>query len=135
MSDQRGTDTSRTRVQTYVPAYQREEWDEHAEELEMSRSEFVRSMVQAGRSKFDPDVEPNRENEKEQSSTARGDLETQVLEALELSGPLSWDALLSDVTDDVEQRLEETLNELQAANKVQYSGRAEGYVLLGESDE
>ncbi len=131
MSDQSGVDTSRTRVQTYVPAYQREEWDEHADELGMSRSEFVRSMVQAGRSKFDPAVDTDREGD--HPSTAESDLETQVLDALEASGPLSWEALLSDVTGDIERRLEETLAELQAENRVQYSGRADGYVLQGES--
>lgn len=36
-------------VKTTVPAYQRDEWDQHADELGMSRSEFLRCMVQAGR--------------------------------------------------------------------------------------
>lgn len=46
-------DTERVSVRTYVPAYQRDAWDEHAERLDMSRSEFVRTMVQAGREFFD----------------------------------------------------------------------------------
>jgi len=134
MSDGSRVDTSRTRVQTYVPAYQREEWDQHAEELGMSRSEFVRSMVQAGRSKFDPDV--GRDNEATNGQTGDGeqDLERQVLDALETSGPLSWDRLLAGITGDIEERLEETLSRLQADNRVQYSGRADGYVLRGDGE-
>ena len=47
-----GEDTSRTQVRTYVPAYQKSEWESHADELDMSQSEFVRTMVQAGRTRF-----------------------------------------------------------------------------------
>jgi hypothetical protein len=49
MSSDPDVDTSRTVVQAYVPAYQRDNWDEHADQLGMSRSEFVKTMVQAGR--------------------------------------------------------------------------------------
>ena len=45
-------DTVRTSVRTYLPEYQKAKWEEHAEELGMSRSEFVRTMVQAGRRGF-----------------------------------------------------------------------------------
>ena len=44
----------RTSVRTYVPEYQKEAWAAHADELDMSQSEFVRTMVQAGRSGFEP---------------------------------------------------------------------------------
>jgi hypothetical protein len=39
----------RTPVTTRVPAYQKEVWEDDADELGMSQSEFVRTMVQAGR--------------------------------------------------------------------------------------
>jgi len=54
----RDADTSRTAVKTYVPAYQKRLWADHADELGMSQSEFVRTMVQAGRSDFSPPEEP-----------------------------------------------------------------------------
>jgi hypothetical protein len=130
-------DTTRTVVKTYVPAYQREEWDDHAEELDMSRSEFVRSMVQAGRRGF----EGTQESESDSESTGRqepssGDaspanLEETVLETLTVDQYLSWDQLLRAVTDDIEQRLEETLQDLQANNEIRYSGRNGGYTLEG----
>ncbi|WP_256391029.1 DUF5805 domain-containing protein [Natronoarchaeum rubrum] len=57
MTTDRDADTSRTAVKTYVPAYQKRLWAEHAEELGMSQSEFVRTMVQAGRRGFSPPEE------------------------------------------------------------------------------
>ena len=172
-------DTSRVVVQTYVPAYQREEWDDHAEALDMNRSEFVRTMVQAGRRGFggavDGDSEPEAEsglsraparetgrydrarkrddgvrtNGNESTSTDRTagadssatetgedsdsagghSLEPRVVDALSEAGCLSWDELLAEVTDDVETRLEATLQQLQEQNSVRYSGPRGGYVL------
>lgn len=123
-------DTERTVVKTYVPAYQRDEWDEHADDLDMSRSEFVRSMVQAGRRGFgasdagrSPAEPENRDRE-----AGEDDLESQVLTLLE-EKPRDWEELLAELTDDVEVRLEETLQELQSADRVQHSGREGGYVL------
>jgi hypothetical protein len=55
------------------------------------------------------------------------DLETEVL-ALLAEGSQDWDDLLAAVTDDIESRLDETLQELQAADEIRYSGRDGGYV-------
>jgi len=46
-------------VSTYVPAEQLEEWDEIAESMGMTRSEWLMAMVAAGRKKFDRDVQPD----------------------------------------------------------------------------
>lgn len=124
-------DTSRTVVQTYVPAYQRDAWDEHAEELGMSRSEFVKAMVQAGRRGFGADIDLSGESS-DGSTPGNGngtDLTDHVLDALSEEGCLSWDELLAAVTGDVETRLEEALQELQADDQIRYSGRNGGYVL------
>lgn len=127
-------DTSRTVVKTYLPAYQRDEWDEHADELEMSRSEFVRSMVQAGRRGFEGTSQPpTEETEGGKSEPERavgpGEFEELVVESLAADEFRSWEELLADVTDGIEDRLEETLQELQAADRVRYSGRNGGYTL------
>jgi hypothetical protein len=128
--------TERTVVKTYVPAYQREAWDAHADELEMSRSEFVRSMVQAGRRGFersDPGGEDGEtgsdagsaEGESEETGQS---LETEVVGMLE-EEPRDWEELLGELTADIEDRLEETLQRLQEADRVRYSGRDGGYIL------
>jgi len=143
MSDSE-VDTERVTVRTYLPAYQREAWDDHADELGMSRSEFVKTMVQAGRRVFDGEIEVS--NGADETSTADsdtdsgtaggtdgavsgGDLESQVVEALAGDEYRSWDDLLAAVTDDIEDRLEATLKDLQSQGRVRYSGRNGGYTL------
>ncbi|APW99011.1 hypothetical protein CHINAEXTREME_15045 [Halobiforma lacisalsi AJ5] len=128
MSD--SADTSRKAVKTYVPAYQKEEWQSHADELGMSQSEFVRTMVQAGRRGFEPDrEEPNSPD----ADPGGNGLETQVLELLS-ADTYSWDELLEAVSDDIESRLDEALEELQSRNEIRYSGRRGGYTTVGDSD-
>jgi len=116
-------------VKTYVPPYQKERWQEHADRLGMSQSEFVRTMVQAGRRDFEIPEQPSTEEPAEGESSG---LEPRVKDALNVEEHRSWDALLDEVTDGVEDQLEETLNELQEANVVQYSGRHGGYTLTDE---
>ncbi|WP_255190802.1 DUF5805 domain-containing protein [Natronobeatus ordinarius] len=119
-------DTSNTSVRAYVPAYQKAAWKDHADELEMSLSEFVRAMVQAGRRGF----ETGHEEPDSSDATPGGNaLETQVLELL-AADTYSWEELLEAVTDDVESRLDDTLGELQSANRIRYSGRHGGYTLV-----
>jgi len=131
MSTDSGADTERTVVKTYVPAYQREEWDDHASELDMSRSEFVKSMVQAGRRGFgagESEATSQRSDPERASGADDADLESQVITLLE-EEPHEWDELLAALTDDIERRLDETLQELQSRGEVQHSGREGGYVL------
>lgn len=123
-------DTSRTAVKTYVPVYQKEEWQEHADELDMSQSEFVRSMVQAGRRGF-LDEESSEESSPEESPRDEATpLEQRVESALTTHEYHSWEELLAAITGDIEDRLEETLAELQEQNIVRYSGRNGGYTLV-----
>lgn len=124
-------DTERVAVRTYVPAYQREEWREEAEAMDMSQSEFVRTMVQAGRRDFEFDADDGTTEEPDIPDATPGvdDLKTRVLDHLREEGHCSWDELLAGVTDDIEDRLESTLEELQRENRVTYSGRHGGYTL------
>ncbi|MEF8775358.1 MAG: DUF5805 domain-containing protein [Haloarculaceae archaeon] len=138
-------DATRTTVKTYVPAYQRAAWDGHADDLDMSRSEFVRSMVQAGRRGFGdeeaaapdsagPDSDtPPEAGETAESAVGDGDdqrpFETRILNALSKSEYLSWDELVETVTSDIEGQLETTVQDLQADNLVRYSGPNGGYTI------
>jgi hypothetical protein len=126
------SDDDRAAVRTYVPSSQRERWREEADRMGMSQSEFVRTMVQAGRRGFDlgsgessnpvesgpPDVTPGGNG-----------LRERVLETLNSQGPLDWDGLVDALAGDFEDRVESTLDELQSANEVKYSGRRGGYVV------
>ena len=129
----------RVTVRTYVPAWQRERWREAAEERGMSQSEFVRTMVQAGRRGFDIDggstTHPSNPAEGGDRDVTPGvetgevDLEERVVELVEREGPLEWDELVEGLVGDFEDRLEGALGGLQSANRVKHSGRAGGYVV------
>jgi len=131
------SETERAVVKTYVPAYQKAEWVEHAEDLDMSQSEYVRTMVQAGRRDFDVDPYPERDAaspdaESGDSGDSTADaFEERVFDLLR-EETRTWDELLEAVTDDVEGRLEAALQALQTENRVVYSGRNGGYEAVEE---
>jgi hypothetical protein len=133
------TDTDRTVVKTYVPAYQKSEWIDHAEELDMSQSEYVRTMVQAGRRDFEVDPYPDAgevgdggaETVDSGTDGDESEFEDRVYGLL-ATETRTWDDLLEALTDDVEERLEDALQALQAQNRVVYSGRAGGYEAVEE---
>lgn len=126
-------ETQRTTVRTYVPAYQKAEWADAAEELDMSQSEFLRTMVQAGRRTFDvPPRDPSDGDPAETDATPRVEaVETRILDALD-DGPLSWEEIVATLTEDLERRADDCLQDLQERGRVRYSGRDGGYVLTDE---
>lgn len=124
--------TDQVRVITYIPAEQKSTWKSHAEELGMSQAEFVRTMVQAGRKEFTLKSQNNVEPDSPDTDPGGDDLETGVLNALKLNGPLSWDELCNQLSNDFEDRLETCLESLQQQNQIQYSGRAGGYTAIDE---
>jgi len=154
-----GAETERVSVSTYVPAYQRATWAAEAESMGVSRSEYVRLMVQAGRRSFDldgtgddgpsagdsvgsttPDTPPdgavtdhNPEEGREAAPDPRGDgLQERVLGLLDSDGHLDWDELVAGLTADIEDRLEAALGELQSAGRVRHSGRHGGYTVVDD---
>ncbi|MEF8800425.1 MAG: DUF5805 domain-containing protein [Halolamina sp.] len=124
-------DVETVQVKTRVPNYQRAEWKAAAERLGMSQSEFVRTMVQAGRSGFEVaesrDGDSNPEEGGPSGTNPGGNrLEDRVLATLSPDEAVSWDELVETLIGDFEERLEETL---QSTDRVRYSGREGGYVL------
>lgn len=133
------SESDRVSVQTYVPADQRAVWREEADEMDMSQAEYVRSMVQAGRRSF------GFESSAAGSSADSGDgvepgsphvdprdngLKDRVLDVLDEEGVADWDELRAGVTDDIDDRLEGALEELQAEDRIRYSGRRDGYTVV-----
>ena len=145
MSQESTAETERVVVQTYVPQYQRDVWDEQADDMDMNRSEFIRTMVQAGRQVYaddqlaDTPKAPGTQSEDEAASAvpAQSDdsLRELVTSLLESEGCLDWEALLTEVSGDIETSLEDALEALQAENRVKYSGRQGGYILQEDTDE
>ena len=127
------SETDRVSVQTYVPSDQRDRWREEADELDMSQAEYVRTMVQAGRRGFDLGEFSSDGHDEPASPDATprgGGLKDRVLDVLSESGVADWDELVAGVTDDTEERLDDALEELQAEDRVRYSGRRGGYTVI-----
>ncbi|NHX36061.1 MULTISPECIES: DUF5805 domain-containing protein [Halolamina] len=127
-------DSETVQVKTRVPAHQREAWREAADELGMSQSEFVRTMVQAGRSGFEAADESGGPSNPEQGGSPgadpRGDgLEARVHGTLSADEAVDWEELVDAVLGDFEDRLDRITQESEA---IRYSGRKGGYVLDGE---
>jgi hypothetical protein len=124
-------DSETVQVKTRVPAHQRAAWREAADDLGMSQSEFVRTMVQAGRRGFEAAEEPRGSSSPEEGaspdSDPRGDgLEARVRGTLSDEDALGWDELVDAVLGDFEDRLDRITQE---SDDIRYSGRDGGYVL------
>lgn len=102
-------DTTPQPVKTRVPAYQKAEWVAQAEELGMSLSEFVRTMVQAGRSGFEG---VGREDAPAHPNPGGSGLETRLQELLNGS-VMSFDEIVDEVSADLEDEVEDVLVELR----------------------
>lgn len=127
----------RVQVKTRVPPEQKARWSEAAAEREMSQSEFVRTMVQAGLRGFESAADGGSASNPDEigsaGSTPGGNgLESRVEAVLDRAGVMDWDALLAELTGDMEDRLEEALAALQDEGRVRYSGRDGGYVLVDD---
>lgn len=120
-------DTDQATVRTSAPQYQKDEWVEHADELDMSLSEFVRSMVQAGRRGFEA---PAGERDANGTEGAMDDLRGRLLDALADAEYLSWEELVDEIVDDIEADVETELQALLDENRVEHSPRNGGYRLV-----
>ncbi|MDX1744928.1 MAG: DUF5805 domain-containing protein [Halobacteriales archaeon] len=107
-------------VKTTIPEYQKERWVDLADEFEVSQSEFIRLMVQAGIHWFDLETaEPTSPD-----ANPRGNaLRTRVLDVLPSEGYMSFEDLLEAVSGDIETNLEETIETLAAEDLVTTSVR------------
>jgi len=125
-------DDDRSSIMTYIPQYQKEIWVEHAAALGMSQSEFVRSMVQAGRRDFPVESLVNLPSESDDSTREDVDLQERVTALLEEAEVMDWNDLLAEVRGDIETELETALASLQSKNQIRYDGRQGGYVSIND---
>jgi len=121
-------------VKTYVDETQKDEWQAAADRLEMSQSEFIKVMVQAGRRDFDLNSEEAGRTDTVNETPGVEDLENRVLGVLD-DGYCSWDELVESLTENIEERLETTLQRLQSQDQVRYSGRHGGYTIENSDDD
>lgn len=106
----------RKRVRTSAPSEQIDQWEEEADEMNVTRAEYMRLMIQAGRRQF-----PICDTENTESEGIN--VENRVLDALEKHGELTWDDLVDEAVGDVEDKVESTIEELDDQGKVSISLR------------
>jgi hypothetical protein len=134
------TGNDRVSVQTYLPAAQRQVWRGEADEMDMSQAEYVRSMVQAGRRSFDlENGGPSCTGTHEEPGSPDGNpgdsgLKDRILDVLEAEDVADWNDIRAALTDDIDERLEEALSELQREDVISYSGRRDGYVVIEDGE-
>jgi len=75
------TDTDKQPAMTYPTPEQYETWKEEASEMDMSVSEWIQAMVEAGRKKFDAQVEPDESAQELREQ--RNDLKEELTHARE----------------------------------------------------
>lgn len=89
-----------------LPEWKKQQWQQEAENMNMSLSSYTRMMVEAGRSKIGLD-EAGTPNE-----FATGNLEDQIRESLGEDGPLTWSSLVESVFQNLEDRIDKTASEM-----------------------
>jgi len=122
----------RVSVRTYVPRDQKEAWAARADDLDMSQSEFVRTMVQAGVRDLGLDTDGGATPTPDAPDEDGGGLESRVVAELREREVAGWDALVDALAGDFEERLEDALASLDDDGIIRYSPREGGYVLRGD---
>lgn len=132
-------ETDRTEVKTYLPRFQKERWREDADTLDMSMSEFVRSMVQAGRRGFalaeedagENVITPRRKGDLDPVHPGGNDIKEGVLDAVE-DGPKTFDDLTDIVMGDLEDQIADSLDSLMNDDLVVFDHRDREYLIIDE---
>lgn len=120
----------RTTIKTYIPAYQKEIWTEHAEELGMSQSEYVRTMIQAGRRKFSLPDDGSEPADDGHPPVKGANLKDRIISELADGAILDRDELSERLLGSIEDDLFEGLEELQNEQRLRYDVRNNGFQLI-----
>ena len=145
-------DTERVAITARVPAYQKEEWVKEADKLDMSQSEYLRTLVQAGRHDLGiaEDIGPvihaehsigsdqeeqindsqHQDTSTEQFNLRSDGLKAHLLEEIEREEILSFDDLVRTIAGDIEEQVDDALADLQSSDRVRYNGREGGYTMV-----
>lgn len=115
-------DQSNSAVQVTVPSHQLEQWDELAEQNNMSRSMFVRACVEAGRKQL-AELDPT-ENEPTDTS-----LESNIINVISEENGIQTDDLVEKVLEPVKDDIYDEIEQLDEEGRISFSPREGGYVL------
>ncbi len=114
------SDSEKVNIGFEVPKRERAQWQDHADELNMSYSEYYRSMIRAGQREF------GLADETPTDDTQNDDLEARIRDQLSPDQPVQFDDLVDAIVGDLEDEIEDVLMNLDEAT---YRPRSGGYVL------
>lgn len=125
-----------TRVSVAVP----DEWANDAEEMDQSKSEYVRRMVRAGRRQwgYDHTDEPERKGLKDRSEgnkNMESVLQSTILQNLSTDNGLKEDELADLLFSELINTIETQLQELKDDGKVDYNVTGGGWVKTPSDDQ
>lgn len=143
------TETDKQPAMAYPTPEQYDDWKGDADAMDMSVSEWMQAMIEAGRKKFDARVEPDEsarelrtqrndlKDELEHARTRIQKLETQlhrseraaVREYVEANPGASFGEVVNDVIDTVPERVNRHLDELEGEA---VNAREDGYYPVEE---
>lgn len=136
---------------TYVPQQPYAHWKGRADELDMSASEFIKSMVEAGNKKFEATVEPDEANSelREQRNHYKREFEraqsrvskledrldrgegAEIRSFIEANPGASFDEIVQHLIETVPERANELLETFEGES-VEFTGDV--YYPLGETE-
>lgn len=142
--------SDRPTVYVYPTDEQKERWEERADEFDMSTSEFVASMTEAGIKKFDATVDPKEtlqelreqrndlRDELDRARERNADLEDRlhhgeratIREYVEANPGASFDEIVRHVIDTVPGRVSQHLDDLEGED-VEFEPETETYHPVG----
>ena len=126
-ADRSADERERVQVKTTIPAYQKHAWREEADDLGMSLSEFVRSMVQAGRRGF----ESPRSGRPESDATPGVEaVEKTILDILD-ERALSAERLRRETLGALENQVDDACERLEHNNRIEYFAKDDVFVRRG----
>lgn len=114
-----------------VPEHQRDVYDEEAEQMGFaSRAAYVRSMINAGRRDFGLDPQGSGGED----TTLEDFVEQRIVAIIDDADGASRDAVIEEVTGDIEQTVTDCLARLDDAGKIDYDIQQDGLVVRSEDD-
>lgn len=116
-------------VKTTVSPDLKSDWADDADHFDMSQSEFVRTMVQAGRHWFDLESSEARSPDANPGGNA---LEDRVLAILRDHDEISFEDIVDEVTKGIERDVDAILQSLDDDGLVHHSN-VDGYSLIEET--
>ena len=114
-----------------VPPHQRNVYDEEAEQMGFaSRAAYVRSMVNAGRRDFGL----NPQGTGGEDTTLEDFIEQRIVAIIADADGASRDAVVEEITGDIEETVTDSLARLDDAGRIDYDIQQDGLVIRSEED-